>query len=150
LFTYQALVFNLVLRFFPLFDSQRAALLDAYHPSAMFSFSVNTSIPTRARIQGLHYSKEFPNQRKLDWTVWLEGGSRNLTRLGGSEGVEKVVSSLHVGGEAIIRAMTSLPKTRHEISNSPEKFCIDAWPVGQGESMKLFISLHGQFNEGGF
>lgn len=136
-----------LVRFFPLFDSQRAALLDAYHSSATFSYSVNTSIPARARIQGLHSSKEFPNQRKLDWTVWLGGGSRNLTRLGGSEGLDKAVSSLHVGGEAIIRAMTSLPKTKHEISNSPEKFCIDAWPVGQGDSMKLFISLHGQFNE---
>ncbi|KAL4064487.1 hypothetical protein J3A83DRAFT_4360985 [Scleroderma citrinum] len=141
------IISNFLVRFFPLFDSQRAALLDAYHPSATFSFSANTSIPTRARIQGLHSSKEFPNQRKLDWAVWLGGGSRNLTRLGGSDGMDKAVTSLHIGGEAVIRAMTALPKTRHEISNSPEKFCIDAWPVGQGDNMKLFISLHGQFNE---
>ncbi|KAH7884498.1 hypothetical protein F5I97DRAFT_1812991 [Phlebopus sp. FC_14] len=137
---------NFLVRFFPLFDNQRAALLDVYHPSATFSFSVNTTIPARARIQGLHTSREFPNQRKLDWSVWLNGGSRNLNRLGGS-GAEKAVSTLHLGSEAAIRAMSALPKTQHEISGSSEKFCIDAWPVGQGENLKLFISLHGQFIE---
>lgn len=133
-------------RFFPLFDDQRAALLDAYHPSATFSFSVNTTIPARARIQGLH--SQLPNQRKLDWSVWLEGGSRNLNRLGGGSGSDKAFHSLHLGSEAAIRAMSALPKTKHEIAGSPEKFCIDAWPVGQGEDLKLFISLHGQFTEG--
>jgi nuclear RNA export factor len=133
--------------FFPLFDNQRAALLDAYHPSATFSFSVNTTIPARARIQGLH--SQLPNQRKLDWSVWLDGGSRNLNRLGGG-GSDKAFHSLHLGSEAAVRAMSALPKTQHEISGSPEKFCIDAWPVGQGDDLKLFISLHGQFTEGMF
>lgn len=133
-------------RFFPLFDNQRAALLDAYHPSATFSFSCNTTIPSRARIQGLHSSKELPNQRKLDWAVWLNSGSRNLNRMGG--GVDKVVTSLHLGSEEAIRAMSTLPKTRHDVSGSPERFCIDAWPVGQGENLKLFVVLHGQFIEG--
>lgn len=133
-------------RFFPLFDDQRAALLDAYHPLATFSFSVNTTIPARARIQGLH--SQLPNQRKLEWSVWLNGGSRNLNRLGGGSGSDKAFHSLHLGSEAAIRAISALPKTKHEISGSPEKFCIDAWPVGQGEDLKLFISLHGQFIEG--
>ncbi|KAI6120024.1 hypothetical protein EDD16DRAFT_1578909 [Pisolithus croceorrhizus] len=141
-----AVISSFLVRFFPLFDNQRAALLDAYHPSATFSYSVNTSIPSRARIQGLHSSREFPNQRKLDWAVWL-GDSRNLTRLGRSDGAQKAVNTLHVGSEAVVRAITALPKTKHDISGSPDKFCIDAWPIGQGDSMKLFISLHGQFNE---
>ncbi|KAG9314828.1 hypothetical protein JVU11DRAFT_3922 [Chiua virens] len=141
-----SIISNFLVRFFPLFDDQRAALLDAYHPSATFSFSINTSIPARARIQGLH--TQLPNQRKLDWSVWLNGGSRNLNRLGGGGSSDKAFQSLHLGSEAAIRAMSSLPKTKHEISGSPEKFCIDAWPVGQGEDLKLFISLHGQFTEG--
>jgi nuclear RNA export factor len=87
-----------------------------------------------------------PNQRKLDWGLWLNNGSRNLNRMGG--GVDKVVNSLHLGSEEAIRAMSTLPKTKHDVSGSPEKFCIDAWPVGQGENLKLFISLHGQFIEG--
>ncbi|KAF9231003.1 hypothetical protein BU15DRAFT_91000 [Melanogaster broomeanus] len=140
-----AVISNFLVRFFPLFDGQRAALLDAYHPSATFSFSVNTTIPARARIQGLH--SQLPNQRKLEWSVWLNGGSRNLNRLGGSLGLDKAFNSLHIGSEAAIRAMSALPKTKHEISGSPEKFCIDAWPIGQGENLKLFVSLHGQFIE---
>lgn len=140
-----SVVSNFLVRFFPLFDDQRAALLDAYHPSATFSFSCNTAIPSRARIQGLHVSKDMPNQRKLDWGIWLNNGSRNLNRMGG--GVDKVVNSLHLGSEEAIRAMSTLPKTKHDVSGSPEKFCIDAWPVGQGENLKLFISLHGQFIE---
>lgn len=86
-----------------------------------------------------------PNQRKLDWAVWLNSGSRNLNRMGG--GVDKVVNSLHLGSEAAIRAMSTLPKTKHDVCGSAEKFCIDAWPVGQGENLKLFITLHGQFVE---
>ncbi|KAH7925857.1 NTF2-like protein [Leucogyrophana mollusca] len=141
----ESVVSNFLMRFFPMFDDQRAGLLDAYDPSATFSFSVNTTIPARARIQGHHSSKEMPNQRKLEWSVWLNGGSRNLNRMGG--GVDKVVNSLHLGSEAAIRAMSAMPKTKHEVAGSPEKFCVDAWPVGQGESLKLFVSLHGQFTE---
>lgn len=91
---------------------------------------------------------QLPNQRKLEWSVWLTGGSRNLNRLGGGGGSDKAFHSLHLGSEAAIRAMSALPKTKHEISGSPEKFSIDAWPVGQGEDLKLFVSLHGQFTEG--
>ncbi|KAF9223914.1 NTF2-like protein [Gyrodon lividus] len=141
----ESVISGFLVRFFPLFDDQRTALLDAYHPSATFSFSINTAIPARARIQGLH--SQLPNQRKLDWSVWLNGGSRNLNRIGGGGGLDKAFNSLHLGSEAAIRAMSALPKTKHEISGSPEKFCIDAWPVGQGENLKLFISLHGQFIE---
>lgn len=72
-----------------------------------------------------------------------------MNRLGGG-GSDKAFHSLHLGSEAAIRAMSALPKTQHEISGSPEKFCIDAWPVGQGDDLKLFISLHGQFTEGMF
>ncbi|KIJ12778.1 hypothetical protein PAXINDRAFT_170982 [Paxillus involutus ATCC 200175] len=141
----ESIISNFLVRYFPLFDDQRAALVDAYHPSATFSFSVNTTIPARARTQGLH--TQLPNQRKLEWSVWLNGGSRNLNRLGGGGGSDKAFKSLHLGSEAAMRAMSALPKTKHEISDSPEKFCIDAWPVGQGENLKLFISLHGQFTE---
>ena len=62
--------------------------------------------------------------------------------------MDKAIHSLHLGSEAAIGAISALPKTKHEISGSPEKFSIDAWPVGQGEDLKLFISLHGQFTEG--
>ncbi|CCL98168.1 uncharacterized protein FIBRA_00162 [Fibroporia radiculosa] len=141
-------VSNFFMRYFPLFDNQRAALMDVYHPDATFSFSANTAIPARARIEGYHYSKDMPNQKKLEWTPWLSGGhggSRNLNRMGG--GIEKMTKTLHVGHEAAVRAMADLPSTKHDVAGAPDKFCIDAWPIQQGDSAQLFITVHGQFIE---
>lgn len=142
-------------RFFPLFDTSRAALASVYAPNATFSYSVNTDIPARARVRGYHYSKEMPNQRKLEWPPWLfprgkdGGGSRNLTRLGGGQALERVVRSLHIGPEEIVKAMLDLPVTSHRIAGGEaERFVVDAWPVGQGEEMLLFVSIHGEFAEG--
>ncbi|KZT19800.1 NTF2-like protein [Neolentinus lepideus HHB14362 ss-1] len=143
-----SLVSNFLARFLSTWDNQRASLLDAYHPSATFSFSANTAIPTRARLQGFQHSKEMPNQKKLEWGPWLsggEGGSRNLSRMAG--GLEKMVKSLHVGSDAAVRAMVALPRSKHDVSGSPEKFCVDAWPVGEGARMCLFMCVHGQFTE---
>ncbi|KAI0346534.1 NTF2-like protein [Trametopsis cervina] len=142
------LISNFLMHFFPLYDNQRSALIDAYHPSATFSFSANTGIPARARIEGYHHSKEMPNQKKLEWAPWLNGGnggSRNLSRMGGN--VEKMEKSLHVGSEEAVKAMANLPSTRHDVAGSPEKFCVDAWPVSHGDGMALFMTIHGQFTE---
>ncbi|EGN98717.1 hypothetical protein SERLA73DRAFT_181326 [Serpula lacrymans var. lacrymans S7.3] len=143
-----SIVSNFLMRFFPMFDDQRSNLVDVYHPTATFSYSINTVIPTRARMQGLHSSKELPNQKKLEWAPWLSGGSggsRNLSRMGG--GMDKMVNSLHIGSEEVLRSMMDLPKTKHDVAGASEKFCVDAWPVGQGEGMNLFIAVHGQFTE---
>ena len=90
-----------------------------------------------------------PNQRKLEWPHWLNngsGGSRNLSRMGG--GLDRMVKSLHFGPEEIVRAMEDLPVTKHDVACAAEKFCIDAWPVGAGEQMMLFLCVHGEFAEG--
>lgn len=141
---------NDLFRFLPLYDNQRTALMDVYHPKATFSFSSNTQIPIRARIEGYRHSKQMPHQRKQDWARWgagKPGGSRNLNRLAGGN-VDRLVKSLHVGNEDIIKAMAELPTTKHDVAGSPEKFCIDAWPVQQGDSPQLFVTIHGQFEEG--
>lgn len=132
--------------FFSTYDTNRQALVSTYHPSATFSFSCNTCIPPRSRIQGFQHSKEMPNQPKLEWSAWLShgrGGSRNLSRVGK---VDAAVKSLHVGAEAVVGAMVDLPRTVHDVAGAPEKFCVDAWPVGAGTS--LLVSVHGQFIEG--
>ena len=132
--------------FFPLFDTQRAALSDVYNEFATFSFQANTSIPVRAKIQGFQYSKELPNQRNLEWSPWLGAGSRNLSRVGGA--VDKMLKSIHVGREKVLSALITLPLTKHDIAGAAEKFCIDAWPVTQEDRATLFLSIHGQFVEG--
>ncbi|KAF9790387.1 hypothetical protein BJ322DRAFT_1036097 [Thelephora terrestris] len=134
-------VSDFLTRFFTLFDAQRSELLDVYHPAATFSFSANTSIPPRARIQGLHST--LPNQRNLKWDVWVgggNGGSRNLTRVGN---VDKMAQSLHVGRENVIQSVLGLPQTKHDIAGSPSAFCLDGWLAGS----TLFVTVHGQFTE---
>ena len=89
-----------------------------------------------------------PNQKKLEWAPWLNGGlggSRNLSRVGGRE--HKVIRTLHVGGEEAVKAMVALPSTKHDVGGSPEKFCLDAWPTPYADGTALFMSLHGQFAE---
>ncbi|PCH42285.1 NTF2-like protein [Wolfiporia cocos MD-104 SS10] len=143
-----AIIGNFFTRFFPAFDTQRLILLDVYQPDATFSFSVNTSVPPRARLVGYHTSKEMPNQRKLDWNAYLlneNGGSRNLSRMGND--LDGLTKTLHVGREAAVKAMADLPNTKHDIAGSAEKFCVDAWPVQQGDATQLFVTVHGQFVE---
>ncbi|EJD06393.1 NTF2-like protein [Fomitiporia mediterranea MF3/22] len=139
-------------RFFPLFDTQRTALADVYDPNATFSYSAYTQIPPRARLQGWHTSPAMPNQRKLEWGPWLHnqsGGSRNLAFLSNntSHGLERELRSLHTSPAEIVKALLHLPVTRHDVSGAAEKFCIDAWPVGQGSAMMLFLCVHGEFAE---
>jgi len=133
---------SIAARFFTLFDTQRPELLDVYHPAATFSFSANTSIPPRARIQGLHST--LPNQKNLKWDVWLgggNGGSRNLSRVGN---VDKMAQSLHLGRENVVQSILGLPNTKHDIAGAPSAFCLDGWLTGS----TLFVTVHGQFTEG--
>lgn len=88
-----------------------------------------------------------PNQRKLEWTPWIlgpHGGSRNLDRMGG--GLDRMVKTLHVGNEDAIKAMSDLPITKHDL-DAADKFILDSWPVGVGEDVRLFVTVHGQFEE---
>ncbi|KAF5342152.1 hypothetical protein D9611_001419 [Ephemerocybe angulata] len=139
------LVSNFCVRFFEVFDTQRSTLMDVYDPQATFSFSVNTTIPERARVQGLLYSKEFPNQRDLKWNTWLASGSRNLNRISG--GLDKNLKALHVGSEDVIKTFEGLPATKHDIGGPPERFCLDAYPVPLGTGTGLLLAVHGQFAE---
>lgn len=59
-----------------------------------------------------------------------------------------MVKSLHFGPEEIVRAMEELPHTVHDVAGAADKFCIDAWPVGAGAQMMLFLVVHGEFAEG--
>ncbi|KAF7312070.1 hypothetical protein MIND_00219200 [Mycena indigotica] len=134
-----AVVSNFLSRFLPMFDTQRPQLADAYTPASTFSFSANTTIPSRARIEGLHHHPQLPNQPKLSWKPWIDGGSRNLQRLSN----DKIASALHVGGPDIIQAFVNLPVTKHDLLGAPENFSVDAFLTGPG----LLVIVHGQFIE---
>ncbi|KAG6916171.1 hypothetical protein DXG01_008144 [Tephrocybe rancida] len=139
------LVSNFLVCFFNAMDTQRSLLIDAYDPNATFSFSANTTIAARARVQGFHNS--MPNQKKLSWADWLAGGSRNLLRVGTD--FDRALSSLHIGAEEAVKALIALPATKHDITGPPEKFCLDSFPVVHGQGMGLLLTIHGQFTEVG-
>ncbi|KAG5644653.1 hypothetical protein DXG03_008035 [Asterophora parasitica] len=138
------IVSNFLVRFFNALDSNRSGLIDAYDPNATFSFSANTTIAARARVQGFHTS--MPNQTKLTWKAWLEGGSRNLSRI--NSDFDRALQSLHIGAQEAVTAIVALPATKHDISGPPEKFCLDSFPVVHGQGMGLLLTVHGQFTEG--
>ncbi|KAG8921064.1 nuclear mRNA export, poly(A)+RNA binding protein [Tulasnella sp. 419] len=132
-------------KFFTLFDTDRPSLISAYAPNATFSWSINTSVPPRARIKG--YFRSMPNQSKLEWTNWLPG-SRNLIRL---RNLEKETMTLKATDADIIDIFKKIPETKHTISEA-ENFVVDAWPIdgvlGEGPAgVTLFVTIHGQFAE---
>jgi len=143
----QMIVGQFLTKFFTCFDNDRTSLLPAYAPNALFSYSANTAIPTRARIEGHHTSKDMPNQTKLEWKQWLEK-SRNLSRVGRS--LEKAAKTLFANSNDIVAFVQNLPKTQHDLQGAADKFSLDAWPVDsvlQGGQPVLFLSVHGQFAE---
>jgi len=62
--------------------------------------------------------------------------------------VDKMLKSIHVGRENVVNAISSLPRSKHDIVGAAEKFCIDAWPVTHEDRTTLFLSVHGQLVEG--
>jgi len=54
-----------------------------------------------------------------------------------------------MGSEQVMKALTSLPPTSHDIGGPAEKFCLDSFPVPHGQSMGLLLTVHGQFTEVG-
>jgi len=54
-----------------------------------------------------------------------------------------------VGSEQVMKALASLPPTRHDIGGPAEKFSLDSFPVPHGQSMGLLLTVHGQFTEVG-
>ncbi|KAL0577983.1 nuclear mRNA export, poly(A)+RNA binding protein [Marasmius crinis-equi] len=140
------LITQFLMRYFSLFDTNRPALQNVYDPTARYSFAVNTTIPERARTQGLH--TRLPNQKKLDWSQWLSnstGGSRNLMRLGNS--IEKQEQRLYIGGQSIVDSFKGLPQTKHDLGGPAEKFSVDCFPVAHAGIMGLLTIVHGEFTE---
>ncbi|KAK7044087.1 nuclear mRNA export, poly(A)+RNA binding protein [Paramarasmius palmivorus] len=140
------LITKFLVQFFQFFDTNRPGLQNVYDPTARYSYSVNTAIPERARVQGLH--TRLPNQKKLEWGHWLSnstGGSRNLMRLANS--TEKQEQRLLIGGPAIVNSLQALPQTRHDLSGPADKFSVDCFPVAHAGIMGLLAIVHGEFTE---
>ncbi|CAE6442313.1 unnamed protein product [Rhizoctonia solani] len=159
----EATTVEFLTKYYELFDSNRTLLSPAYSPSATFSLSLNTSIPPRARIRGYH--SHLPHQKELNWRAWMDIGSRNLMRVAR---LDKTTNFLRSTAEDVIKALSALPGTKHDITGtggatveggsvvgSPAagKFVVDAFTClgvlpGEGDAgIVLFINVHGEFAE---
>ncbi|KAL1922051.1 uncharacterized protein VTP21DRAFT_10693 [Calcarisporiella thermophila] len=122
-------------KFFNLYDTNRAMLMDLYDPNGLFSHSVNTTIPQT----GKRYSG------RVEWGAYVSG-SRNLTRI---KDTTRRMGNVHIGSVDIARAIGQLPSTVHDLSD-PSKFCIDSFQiqsVGGAGGPVIFLVLHGEFTE---
>ncbi|KAJ3034444.1 nuclear mRNA export, poly(A)+RNA binding protein [Rhizophlyctis rosea] len=121
-------------KYFHLFDNNRAALASFYEDTAMFSLSVN---PTRPVNSTAKTDKAFDAWWPLN---------RNLSRV--KEPVKRV-STMKVGGQNIVHALSSLPATQHPVNDPPEhrKFNVDAFQSSVGGSTLLYINVQGSFVE---
>ncbi|KAG8954423.1 nuclear mRNA export, poly(A)+RNA binding protein [Tulasnella sp. 424] len=132
-----------LVKYFTLFDQNRAALVDAYSPNATFSVSINTAVPARARIS--RFFLELPHQKQLNWEAWTPL-SRNLTRIKNTGDVAS--HRLFKSPEDIVKALHRVPQTKHDIANGGNTFLAESWIVSSVLTLDtLLVTVHGQFTE---
>ncbi|KTW30290.1 hypothetical protein T552_00765 [Pneumocystis carinii B80] len=104
-------------KYFSLYDNDRLNAVSLYNQDALFSISVNTVAP-RKREPGVfsYSSSQFSEYISM---------SRNLTRL---SSLDARISKLNIGHADISRAFSTLPKTRHNFTDS-NLYCVDAWSL---------------------
>lgn len=132
-------------KFFPLFDNDRSAVVQAYAPQATMSISANT-LPSRS-FAAVERSKVNPTPTPT-FEPWVKLPSRNMTRHFHTQ--EKRVATLHSGAD--VGELTNFLKnkvlgTRHPVADA-SKWCVEGWVVGgEGEMTRLCAVVRGEFEE---
>ncbi|KDN50615.1 hypothetical protein RSAG8_01113, partial [Rhizoctonia solani AG-8 WAC10335] len=130
----EATTVEFLTKYYGLFDSNRALLSPVYSPSATFSLSLNTSIPPRARIRGYH--AHLPHQKELAWKTWMDVGSRNLMRVAR---LDKTATFLRSTAEDVIKALSALPGTKHDVTGTGGAIIEDGTVVGSPAAGKFVV-----------
>lgn len=130
--------------FFPAYDSDRTALINAYYDMAStFTLSVNVSAPR---------DPETAEQKAPNWDNYIKR-SRNLVKV---THLPTKMSRVYTGTEAIQQCWLTLPSTQHPNLTEPEKWCIECnaipgLPDPSGRSLGgvggLIVTVHGEFFE---
>jgi len=128
----QQIAVNFLGSFFPLYDTDRKALVSMYSPSGQFSVSLNTSAPRKE------------TKRSLAWDRYIPL-SRNLIKLRREEARK---TRVHEGHKQIAKALAQLPTTQHDTSDA-SKFSVEALHIGGGvaAARNIMIVVHGEFFE---
>ncbi|KAG5438943.1 hypothetical protein PCANB_002273 [Pneumocystis canis] len=130
-------------KYFSLYDNDRQNVITMYDQNALFSISVNTTAPRKKERGVFSY-----NVSQFSQYVSM---SRNLLRL---ESLDARIKRLNIGHADISKALSALPKTRHNFTDS-NLYCVDAWTlkgVLSSDSdpnglVGIQIILHGEFSE---
>lgn len=137
---------ELKVRFFPIWDNDRAQSLPAYSPTATTSISGNT-----LRSRSYHYDilKRSDGSRPLpaNFEKWTNLPGRNLLR--GCDKVELRMETLKSPANQgkLLRWWQSVPPSKHPLDD-PRKWNIDAWVLdGSGVDTRLCAMVQGEFLE---
>ncbi|KAI0231953.1 nuclear mRNA export, poly(A)+RNA binding protein [Massospora cicadina] len=124
-------------KFFDLYDNDRPQLINYYETSALFSVILNTGAEDHRKGPG--------------WRDYV-GADRNLKK---HTELATRSARLQIGGETIVKFITTLPKTQHPTTQM-ERFCFDAWqpsdmiPLGSltpTVGAYIHITIHGEFTD---
>ncbi|KAF8469511.1 hypothetical protein BDZ91DRAFT_792309 [Kalaharituber pfeilii] len=130
--------------FFTMFDKDQDNLLASFYDDAsQFSLAANTLAP-RVHQPGVVIPPK-------PWEPYY-AASRNLTRVYGTQ----LVNKLYIGPQKIKEAWNSLPKTRHDVTDS-KLWVFDIWPIQGLPDISnpnnhegvggLIVIVHGEFEE---
>jgi nuclear RNA export factor len=135
---------NFIKQFLPLYDSNRASLLDIlYDNQSIHSISINMSSP-----------RDRENSTPVPaWAAYIPY-SRNLTKI---TRIEARMSRQYHGLGAIKKVWNNLPATRHpDLATNFDKYMIECHPLPgladpSGQSPRgvdgLILNIHGEFEE---
>ncbi|KAJ3216925.1 nuclear mRNA export, poly(A)+RNA binding protein [Dinochytrium kinnereticum] len=128
------LIQGFIVKFFSLFDKNRAGLVDLYADTALFSLSINQN----SRRTG-------PNPPKhQNYTGWL---SYNRNHNGPAKDTSKRDSLIAKGPHAIIQMFAKLPRTSHPTNFHPDKklFVADGFQLTLTFGVVVVATIYGDF-----
>lgn len=127
----QTLSTQFISNFLSFWDSDRSQLLSLYSPQSQFSLSVDSSVPNDSPAAQVSFGFYIPI-------------SRNLSRVSSERTRQQ---RLGTGAEQISKIFNNIPKTKHTLQETPERYSMESWRFPQVNG--FIITLHGEFEEVG-
>ncbi|RXK37779.1 hypothetical protein M231_04935 [Tremella mesenterica] len=132
-------------KFFPLWDTSRALLIDGYSPNATISISVNTIGSFSALADDVRATRA-TRPPSSSYDRWSNLPSRNLFRGKSARTADALKSP--ADREGLLKWWNdNVPQTRHPLEDA-SKWNVDAWVLdGEGVTTRLCAMITGEFQE---
>jgi nuclear RNA export factor len=115
--------------YFSLFDTNRSALSNYYHDNASFTLSVNKAKVTKGQTTVNNFDGFYKFNHNLD-TIKSTQARQN---------------TMYTGPTQIMNAIVSLPEMTHPLDGQSTDFLVEAYQMGAGDDLSLYIQVHGYF-----